>query len=124
MKYLALACFAAALLMAPLANAEIVQVKLPKLSPEAQTGGQIFMGNCAKCHGMVAGGTGKGPPLIHKIYEPNHHADFAFFRAVQYGAKAHHWPYGNMPPQPHVSEAEVELIIKFVREVQRANGID
>jgi len=33
MKYLALACFAAALLMAPLANAEIVQVKLPKLSP-------------------------------------------------------------------------------------------
>lgn len=112
------------MLLAAPAMAETVQVKLPELSPEAQTGVQIFMQNCAKCHGMVGGGTGKGPPLIHRIYEPNHHADFAFFRAVQYGAKSHHWPYGNMPAQPQVSEAEVKLIIKFVREVQRANGID
>ena len=124
MKYLALAAFAIALLAARLANAETVQVKLPKLSSEAQTGGQVFMGNCAKCHGMVGGGTGKGPPLIHKIYEPNHHGDFAFFRAVKQGTQQHHWPYGDMPPQPEVSEAEVEVILKFVREVQRANGID
>ena len=82
------------------------------------------MGNCAKCHGMVGGGTDKDSPLIHKIYEPNHHGDFAFFRAVQNGTKAHHWPYGDMAPQPQVSEADVEVIIKFVREVQRANGID
>lgn len=124
MKSFAVACFAAALLAAPLANAETVEIKLPKLSAEAQTGGQIFMGNCAKCHGMVGGGTGKGPPLIHKIYEPSHHGDFSFFRAVKQGTRAHHWPYGDMPPQPNVSEADVEMIIKFVREVQRANGID
>jgi len=124
MKYVALACFAVALLAAPLVNAETIQVKLPKLSSEAQTGGQIFMGSCAECHGMVAGGTDKGPPLIHKYYEPNHHGDFAFFRAVKQGIKAHHWPYGDMPPQPNVSEVDVELIIKFVREVQRENGIE
>ena len=82
------------------------------------------MGSCAECHGMVAGGTDKGPPLIHKYYEPNHHGDFAFFRAVKQGVKAHHWPYGDMPPQPNVSEVDVELIIKFVREVQRENGIE
>ncbi len=124
MRYVALAYFAVALLAAPPANAETVRVKLPKLSAEAQTGGQVFMGNCAKCHGMVGGGTDKGPPLIHKIYEPSHHGDFAFFSAVQRGTQAHHWPYGDMPPQPQVSEADVEAIIKFVREVQRANGIE
>jgi len=122
-KYFVFACFAMALFAAPLVKAETVQVKLPELSPEAQAGGQIFIQTCAQCHGMVGGGTDKGPPLIHRIYEPNHHGDFAFFRAAKYGAKAHHWPYGNMPPQPQVSEADVEMIIKFVREVQRANGI-
>ena len=118
------ALLAGAMLVAAPAMAETVQVKLSELSPKAQTGGQIFIQNCAKCHGMVGGGTDKGPPLIHRIYEPDHHADFAFFRAVQYGAKAHHWRFGNMPAQPQVNEADVKLIIKFVREVQRANGID
>ncbi|MEC9454321.1 MAG: cytochrome c [Pseudomonadota bacterium] len=113
-----------ALMQAAPAIAEAVPVKLPELSPEAQTGGQLFIQNCARCHGMVGGGTNNGPPLIHKIYEPNHHGDFAFLRAARYGAKAHHWRFGNMPPQPQVTEAEVQTIITFVREVQRANGIE
>ncbi len=39
----------------------------------------------------------KVPRLVHKIYEPNHHADFAFQRAAAQGVKAHHWKFGNMP---------------------------
>lgn len=115
---------AVALLLAAPAAAETVSVTLPELSPEARAGGQAFIQNCAKCHGMIAGGTDKGPPLIHKIYEPNHHGDFAFQRAVRQGARAHHWRFGDMPPQPEVTDADVAVIVKFIREVQRANGID
>ena len=28
-----------------------------------------------------------------------------------------------MPPQPQVNEAQVEAIVKYVRELQQANGI-
>ena len=119
----AAAAVAAVLFAAP-AMAETIAVKLPELTPAAQAGAQTFIKNCAQCHGMIGGGTDKGPPLIHRIYEPSHHGDFAFFRAVQQGTPAHHWPYGDMAPLPNVTEAEVTAIIKFVREVQRANGID
>ncbi|MDP6591423.1 MAG: cytochrome c [Alphaproteobacteria bacterium] len=115
---------AMALLPAAPAAAETIAVKLPELTPEAQAGAQTFIKNCSQCHGMIGGGTDKGPPLIHRIYEPNHHGDFAFFRAVQQGTPAHHWPYGDMAPLPNVSEAEVTAIVKFIREVQRANGIE
>ncbi len=112
------------LLPAPPADAETVSVDLPKLTPEAAAGGQIFVKNCSQCHGFIAGGTDKGPPLIHKIYEPSHHGDFSFFRAVKQGTRAHHWPYGDMPPQPQVTEEDVTAIVTFIREVQRANGIE
>jgi hypothetical protein len=73
---------------------------------------------------MIGGGTDNGPPLIHKIYEPNHHGDLAFQRAVRQGSRAHHWRFGDMPPQPQVTDADVSVIVKFIREIQRANGID
>ncbi len=115
---------AVALLLWMPAVAETVAVKLPELSPEAQAGGQAFVKNCAQCHGMIGGGTDNAPPLIHRLYEPKHHGDFAFLRAVQHGVLAHHFRFGDMPPQAHVTDAEVGAIVKFVREVQRANGID
>lgn len=120
----AFAVAAIALLLAAPAAAETVSVNLPELSPEAQVGGQAFVKNCSQCHGMIAGGTDNGPPLIHRIYEPNHHGDFAFLRAVRQGVRAHHFRFGDMPPQPQVTDAEVSAIVKFVREVQRANGIE
>ena len=115
---------AVALFFAAPAGAETVSVTLPELSPEAQAGGQSFVENCAKCHGMIGGGTDSGPPLIHKIYEPNHHGDFAFLRAVRQGTRSHHWRFGDMPPQPQVTDEQISAIVKFIREVQRANGID
>ena len=94
-----------------------------QLSPAAETGRVAFADNCAVCHGENGEGSNQGPPLIHTIYEPSHHADIAFVLAAQNGSRAHHWNFGNMPPQPQVSEQEIAAIIQFVREVQRANGI-
>lgn len=90
----------------------------------AEQGRIAFEATCAECHGVNGVGTENGPPLVHKIYEPNHHADLAFLRAVQFGVRAHHWPFGNMPPQPHVSTQQVADIVAYVRELQRANGIN
>ena len=60
---------------------------------------------------------------MHLIYEPNHHSDVAFLRAAQVGSRAHHWGFGNMPPVPGVSEAEVVRIVAYVRWLQRQAGI-
>ena len=98
-------------------------VVVPTLSDKAQAGETVFNANCALCHGANAAGTGLGPPLVHKIYEPSHHQDFSFYNAVQNGVQSHHWQFGNMPAIATVSEDEVERIICYVRELQRANGI-
>lgn len=99
-------------------------IVVPQLSAVAEQGRIAFEATCAECHGVNGVGTENGPPLVHKIYEPNHHADLAFLRAVQFGVRAHHWPFGNMPPQPHVSTQQVADIVAYVRELQRANGIN
>ncbi len=88
--------------------------------------GQIaYEKGCASCHGKNgAGGTGKGPPLIHPIYEPGHHPDGAFLRAAATGVRSHHWNYGDMPPVEGIAEETVALIATYIRELQRANGIE
>jgi mono/diheme cytochrome c family protein len=107
----------------PGATSTVVDVEVPELSPVAQAGREAFRANCAQCHGDNAGGTDKGPPLIHKWYHPNHHADAAFFLAAKRGVPQHHWKFGSMPPQPQVGERSIQQITEFVRELQRANGI-
>lgn len=100
-----------------------VNVTLPQLSTAAVQGRGLFEDNCAACHGANASGSENGPPLIHKIYEPNHHGDQSFYMAVQRGVRSHHWNFGNMQPVPDVGRQEVSRIIRYVRELQRANGI-
>ena len=111
---------------APAKGEPIVAVTLPgSLSPAAEIGKHAFDAICAACHGEnAAGKEGFGPPLIHKIYEPNHHGDMAFSLAVERGVQAHHWPFGNMPPQVGLTRADVAGIVVYVREMQRANGIN
>ncbi|ARC88251.1 cytochrome c [Rhodovulum sp. MB263] len=102
----------------------LVQVEMPRLSSQAEAGQAVFSENCAQCHGTRADGReGLGPPLIHPIYEPNHHGDYAFLRAARQGVQAHHWRFGDMAPVPGVSTADIASVVRFVREVQRANGI-
>lgn len=102
-----------------------VQVIVPQLSAQAQIGAQVFEQNCVQCHGVNAAGVdGNGPPLIHKIYEPSHHGDLSFLRAVQFGVRAHHWTFGDMAPVEGVSTRQAGQIVTYIREVQRANGIN
>ncbi len=100
-----------------------VEVKMPVLSAEAKIGEQLYNDNCAACHGERGAGTNQGPTFMHRVYHPGHHADGAFILAVQRGSRAHHWKFGNMPPQPQVSLEEVKAITLYVRELQKANGI-
>ena len=103
----------------------MVAITVPDtLSDRAAMGRRAYDTVCATCHGDSATGRmGLGPPLVHKIYEPSHHGDMSFQLAVQQGVRAHHWDFGNMPPQDGLTRADVANIVTYVRELQRANGI-
>jgi mono/diheme cytochrome c family protein len=90
---------------------------------DLERGRELFVMNCAACHGTNAQGSLNGPPLVHEIYEPGHHPDELFQRAVAEGSPQHHWEFGPMPPVPGLSEAEVADITAYVRELQREAGI-
>jgi mono/diheme cytochrome c family protein len=119
----AVAIGAATWWLLPGATSTTVEVTVPELSPVAEAGREAFRANCAQCHGEHAGGTDQGPPLVHLWYRPNHHADAAFFLAAKRGVPQHHWSFGNMPPQPQVGERSLQQIVAYVRELQKANGI-
>ncbi|PPB81594.1 cytochrome c [Albidovulum inexpectatum] len=103
----------------------LVRVTVPNLTEDERIGEAAFNARCAQCHGPnAAGRNGVAPPLVHKIYEPGHHADMAFFMAAQNGVRAHHWPFGDMPPVPGITRAEIASIVAYVRALQRANGIE
>lgn len=110
----------------PAQGAPIVEVRRPaQLSTEATIGKRAFEAKCAECHGAnAAGQDGVAPPLIHRIYEPSHHSDEAFQLAVRTGVRAHHWSFGNMPPVEGLTRADVQYTVRYVREIQRENGID
>ena len=103
----------------------MVAVTQPAAHSElAQIGKRAFEATCAACHGdNAAGQDGVAAPLVHKIYEPGHHSDMAFFMAVDNGVRAHHWSFGNMPPVPALTKGDVKAIVAYVRELQRENGI-
>ncbi|MBI1734522.1 MAG: cytochrome c [Candidatus Rokubacteria bacterium] len=98
--------------------------RVPELSAEALAGQRLFDLHCARCHGEHAAGAATGPPLVDRTYQPAVHADVAFELAVHRGVPAHHWRFGNMPPQPEVPRAEVARITRYIRELQKANGIE
>lgn len=107
------------------AGVAIVDVTVPELSEQATSGKVVFDQNCAGCHGTNGAGVdGSGPPLVHVIYEPGHHSDPAFYLAVEQGVRAHHWPFGDMAPINGLERTEVASIIDYIREMQRANGIE
>jgi len=96
---------------------------VPQLSPDAKRGEVAFGNYCVVCHGQNAAGTDNGPMLVHRIYSPSHHGNVSFIRAVSLGARQHHWLFGNMAPLPQVERKEIDLIIIYIRELQKANGI-
>ena len=105
-------------------DAQPVLAQLPPTPAEHSRGEALYDANCASCHGPKGAGTEQGPPLVHVIYEPGHHSDASFLVAAQRGVVAHHWRFGNMPPQPQVSAEEMPSIIGYVRWLQRQAGIE
>jgi cytochrome c len=102
----------------------LARIELPPTPAEHRQGDSLFAANCASCHGESGKGSDKGPPLLHVTYEPGHHSDASFVLAAQRGVVAHHWQFGNMPPQPQVDSAALRKIIGYVRWAQREVGID
>ena len=94
-----------------------------QVPPEYARGEELFNANCAKCHGEGGRGTDKGPPFLHRLYRPGHHADQSFHFAVQRGVIAHHWRFGNMPRIEDLTEGDVNEIVAYVRWLQRQAGI-
>ena len=102
---------------------EQVSITESDLSDTARAGEKLFNANCSVCHGMGAAGTNQGPPLVDRIYHPGHHPDFSIRNAVGQGVRQHHWVFGDMAPVAGVSSEDVEKIICYIREEQRADGI-
>lgn len=104
----------------------IVNVKLPaRLSSNAVVGKRAFDAYCARCHGTnAAGRNGMGPPFIYSYYRPEHHDDMAWMLAPRRGVPQHHWRFGDMPKVTGPTDADLKMIVTYVRELQRANGIE
>lgn len=105
-------------------RSEVAVVVVPSLSATAEAGRAAYDQRCLQCHGLHGAGTAASPPLVHSVYRPAHHADVAFALAVRQGVRAHHWRFGDMPPQADASLDEIEAITRYIRELQRGNGID
>lgn len=105
------------------AGLDTAGLRLLAVPVEFEQGEALFEANCASCHGDAALGTAHGPPLVHVVYEPSHHADVAFLLATERGVRAHHWGFGDMPQVPGVSREEVGDITGYVRWLQRQAGV-
>ena len=93
------------------------------LMPNPNVGKPLYAKNCASCHGVTLQGSDKGPPFLHKVYEPSHHGDAAFQMAVKNGTRAHHWRFGDMKPVAGLNADQVAHITAYIRAAQRQVGI-
>jgi len=120
-----LAALLAGIVCASAIHAQTMQIPKPSpgLMPNPAMGKKLFAANCATCHGVDLKGSDKGPPMLHKVYEPSHHSDIAFQLAVKNGVRAHHWKFGDMAPVPGLTPDDVAHIIAFLRMEQRKVGI-
>ena len=95
----------------------------PKMTPQLNLGKMNYDIFCSACHGKTAGGTNKGPTFISRIYHPGHHGDGAFYMAPKRGVRAHHWQFGDMKAVPGVNDEQLSTIVRYIRAVQKINGI-
>ena len=98
-------------------------IVVPDFNGLEQQGAGIFSANCSGCHGENAAGSGNGPTLIHRYYEPGLHGDSTFYDAITHGATGLHWNFGDMPPVDNLKNEEIAAIVAYVRKLQTANGI-
>lgn len=89
-----------------------------------EQGEAVYQQSCASCHGSDLRGTDKGPSHLSQVYEPGHHPDAAFRSAIENGAQAHHWDFGDMAPVPGLNDDEINAVIAFIRHQQQAQGFE
>lgn len=88
------------------------------------TGAQVYATSCALCHGANLRGTERGPSQLSEVYRPGHHPDASYRSAIERGAVAHHWDFGDMPPVPGLSPADVDAVIAYIRAEQVRQGFE
>jgi mono/diheme cytochrome c family protein len=94
-----------------------------KVPFEHGLGQSLFEDNCGSCHGVQGMGSDEGPPLMHKLYVPSHHGDKSFYQAAMRGARAHHWPFGDMPPIEGISKRALDSIVPYIRWLQQEHKL-
>ena len=78
---------------------------------------------CSQCHGARLDGSDQGPPLVHPLYQPSHHGDGAFYRAVLNGTRQHHWDFGDMPAVAGMTQKKMDALLPFIRYYQQQKGL-
>ena len=106
------------------ATALAAQLGTLSLPAEHQAAEATFEQWCVSCHGSRGSGSDVGPPLVHVVYRPAHHADAAFRLAVTRGVRAHHWTFGDMPPVPDLPPERIDPVVEYLRWLQREVGIE
>lgn len=117
-------CAASLISLSAMAQGWQIPTPTPGLMPNPAAGKPLFEKYCASCHGVDLKGTDKGPPFLHRVYVPSHHADAAFQLAAKNGVRAHHWKFGDMAPVKEVTPDDVVHITAYVRAMQRRVGIE
>lgn len=90
----------------------------------AVQGEAIYQQSCASCHGSDLRGTDQGPSHLSVVYEPGHHPDAAFRSAIENGARAHHWSFGDMAAVSGLDDDEIEAVIAYIRQQQEEQGFE
>lgn len=89
-----------------------------KFTPLGIAGRDIYVEQCAMCHGRKGNGTKRGPSLLLETYNRTNLGKQSFHYAVSYGVPQQRWAYGDMPAFPRMSFNQVEMVERFVRELQ------
>lgn len=90
---------------------------------QMERGRLAFERECASCHGSTGGGTENGPNLIAARYGPSEMADALIRGAVLNGVPQRSAAHPGMPALPQLRPQELDSVLRFLREIQRANDI-
>ena len=106
----------AALLTLPPPASAADEIEIPFRLGKGQL---LYEKYCAECHGAQLDGSEQGPPLVHPFYQPSHHGDAAFYRAVLQGTREHHWEFGDMAPVAGMTRGKMDAVLPFIRYYQQ-----
>ena len=87
-----------------------------KYQSALNSGQTVYQENCSACHGTDLLGTTQGPPLLWDLYITSHHPNKRMKQSLREGVSQHHWVFGDMPDQSHLSDTELSDVVFFVRQ--------